>query len=451
MSRRQNILFLTTRVPSAPDKGDKIRTFHQLEYLAHRHNVYLACFAETHRDLADADSLRRMCADVAAVRLHKRKTWIPAAAKWLGGLPLMCGAFDSRELRRRLSRWSREIDFDVGACFSTSMAPYLLELPLRRRVLDMCDVDSQKWFDYAQRTSFPTSMAFNREGSLLRNFERICLSSFDAVIFITAQERTLLNPLPRLAAPYVISNGTHLHSGSTSSASTCGPVIGFLGAMHYPPNVHAMRWLAREVWPKISATVPGAKLLIAGRNPARSVRRLGHVRGVEVIGEIADPQQFLQKCRVVVAPMRIARGLQNKVLEAMSAHRPVLATPEVASCLDVVDRYNIVVADEPADFADRLIELCWNDRLCNRIGEAGYRYAATFHCWPEVLQTYEKVILGASADQSSPRTLMRNATSSLPCRPSDRGLLLGSPGFEVGGTTRQPYKEASPRYERSVR
>ncbi|MFH1416844.1 MAG: TIGR03087 family PEP-CTERM/XrtA system glycosyltransferase [Planctomycetota bacterium] len=451
MPRRKNILFLTTRVPSAPDKGDKIRTFHQLEHLARRHHVYLAGFADSDRDLAAAAFLRRICADVAIVRLRKHRTLIPAAAKWIHGLPLMCGAFDNRELHRSLARWSREIDFDVGVCFSTSMAPYLLELPLRRRVLDMCDVDSEKWFDYAEHTRFPMSMLFRREGARLRAFERSCLSSFDSVIFITEQERAILNPLPRVATTHVISNGTHLHPGSRSPASSRGPVIGFLGAMHYPPNVQAMEWFVREVWPQVSSTVPGARLMIAGRNPARSVRRLSQAPAVEVIGEVSDARRFLLGCRVVVAPMQIARGLQNKVLEAMAARRPVVATLAVASCLDVVDRHNILVADEAGDFADRVAELCWYDGLCERISEAGYRYAATYHCWPEVLQTYEQVVLGGCEVPLSACPPSRNAGAPPLRLPGNRGVLSGSPVFEEGRKARSALRLASPAGEAVVR
>ena len=149
-TQRKNILFLANRAPFPPDKGDKIRTHHQLVHLALSHNVYCACFVESKSEMNHARMLRRWCADVAPVRWDRKTAAIRAAGAWLSGKPLTRGAYAHRKMQRALAQWAREIDFDVVVAFSSSMAPHALSVPVPRRVLDLCDVDSQKWTDYAR-------------------------------------------------------------------------------------------------------------------------------------------------------------------------------------------------------------------------------------------------------------------------------------------------------------
>ena len=164
--------------------------------------------------------------------------------------------------------------------------------------------------------------------------------------------------------------------------------------MDYRPNVEGICWFADRVWPRVLRCVHDARLLIVGRNPVRQVRRLARLPGVEVTGEVDSVQRYLLRCRAVIAPMHIARGLQNKVLEAMASCRPVVATTSVAEGLQVLPDHNILVADEADAFAEKVVALCDFDGLCDKIGEGGYRCAATYYSWAETLHGYEDVILG---------------------------------------------------------
>lgn len=394
MEKRKNILFVSNRVPFPPDKGDKTRTFHQLDHLAHSHAVYCACFVDTPRDARHAETLRRWCVDVAAVPWSKKQGVLRAIKAWPSGAPLTTAVYQDPEMTAQLERWAKAAPFDAAVAFSSSVAPYVLAFPANRRVLDLCDVDSQKWLDYAHEEGLGTAAIYRREGRHLRTYELDCVKRFDATIVITDRERRILAPHGDNPALHVISNGVTLCGGRPAAASTVGPVIGFVGVMDYRPNEQGVCWFVREVWPRVRLEIPGARFVIVGRRPTRRVRRLANVAGVEVTGEVDDPRSHLAGFRVVAVPLQIARGLQNKVLEAMAMRRPVVATPAVASGLLARPGHSILAADSPENFGDKIIELCRFDGLCDKIGDAGYRCVSMFYSWPEALQRYERIVLG---------------------------------------------------------
>ena len=407
MSARKNILFLANRVPFPPDKGDKIRTFHQLDRLARSHNVYAACFTETPRDVELAAALKRWCVEVVALPWNRRIGLVRAIRTLSSGRPLTVAVYRDPRLTKALADLARRVPFDVVTAFSSYMAPYALAVPAGRRILDLCDVDSEKWRDFSKNSRWPVSPAYRLEARRLRAYEERCLTEFDATIVITDREREIIDPLlvrefllapaPRRAGPtlHVIANGVELPVREPAPPSSCGPVVGFVGAMDYRPNARGICWFAREVWPRIVRDVGTATLLIVGRNPARRVRRLAGVPGVIVTGEVLDVRDELARCRVVVAPLQVARGLQNKVLEAMAMRRPVVATSTVVGGLSVRPGREILVADEPGEFAERVLALCRSDDLCDRIGNAGHRCVAAQYCWTVVLDRYERVLLGS--------------------------------------------------------
>jgi sugar transferase (PEP-CTERM/EpsH1 system associated) len=293
-----------------------------------------------------------------------------------------------------LAQWATTIEFDSAVAFSVSMAPYVLAFRAKRRVLDLCDVDSEKWLDYGGNGKGPVSRLYRAEGRRLRTYERACLERFDATLLVSEREREILDPGRRCEKLHVIPNGTTLYAAKPAPASATGPVVGFVGAMDYRPNVEGMCWFVEAVWPRIVGAVPEAELLIVGRRPTRRVRRLGRERGVRVTGEVEDVRRHVARFRVMVAPLRMARGLQNKVLEAMAMRRPVVATSAVAGGLQVADGHNILVADEPEAFAERVIALCQCGSLCDKIGDGGYRCVATYYSWAETLQRYERLVMG---------------------------------------------------------
>ena len=411
MIRRQRILYLTNRVPYPPDKGDKIRTYHHLDHLARWHDVYCASFADSPREHARAETLRQWCADVAVVRWSPGRAFLRTVADGLAGAPLTCAAYRNRRMTRHIARWTVKKPFDVALAFSSSMAPYALATPAARHVLDLCDCDSRKWGDYARQSRLPVSALWRLETARLRGFELECLRRFDATLVITERERRILDPddvCPRL---HVVSNGVDLPAEDPAPPTkNAEPIIGFVGSMDYRPNADAVRWFVRRVWPYIRDEIPEARFRIVGRNPTRAVRRLGRVLGVEVTGAVRSVERHLAAMRVFVAPLFIARGLPNKVLQAMALRRPVVATPAVASCLNCDPGRNILIAATADGFARKVTDLCRFDALCDGVAEAGFRCVAAAYSWAETLRRFERATLNqpnsyATAAAPMPKSL----------------------------------------------
>jgi len=392
--RRQNILFLANRIPFPPNKGDKIRSFHNLDHLATSHNIYCACFTESEQDDAHAAMFRKWCVDLVALRWRKPSAALRGIKGRFMGRPFTCGAYDSSAMRRRLREWSSQVHFDAAVAFSSSMASYALEVDSSRKVLDLCDADSQKWLDYQATARFPASVLCGLEGRRLRVFEEACLEAFDATIVITERERDLLDAERLNRKLYVVTNGVGLPTEPPPPAARCGPTIGFVGALDYRPNVEGICWFAEQVWPRVAGYIPDACLRIIGRHPVRRVRKLSRRPGIEVLADVPNVRPVLAGCRLVVAPLFLARGLQNKVLEAMALRRPVVTTANVAAPLQVLRDHHVLVADDAEGFAEKVIALCEFDDLCEEIGAAGYRYAATYHSWSDACRAYEEVVLG---------------------------------------------------------
>lgn len=410
---RRNILFLANRIPFPPDKGDKIRTFHQLDHLATSHNVYCACFIESDQDAANVPLLRKWCADLIAVRWSKPSAALRGVKGRLLGKPFTCGAYDSPAMRARLAEWRRQIRFDAAVAFSSSMASYALEAEAPRKVLDLCDADSQKWFDYQAISRFPWSTLYGLEGRRLRVLEEAYLEAFDATLVITERERSLLDPEGLNRKLHVVSNGVGLPTERPAAPSRRGPIVGFVGALDYRPNVEGICWFAEEVWPRIVRRTASPVLRIIGRNPVRRVRRLCRAPGIEILENVANVRPHIEECRVAVAPLALARGLQNKVLEAMAMRRPVVTTRAVAGALHILRDHNILVADDAEGFAEKVVALCEFDELCDKIGDAGYRCAATYYSWSEALQTYERLVLGTQPAGFAPPVGRTNPATSL--------------------------------------
>ncbi|MCH7871276.1 MAG: sugar transferase, partial [Planctomycetes bacterium] len=271
-----NILYLAHRIPYPPNKGDKIRSFRQLEYLAKHHRVWCACFVDRSDDLRHVETLREHCADVVAIRLRR----IPALCRALSGL--VRGAtvtesfYRSREMTRALDRWIDSTRFDAVVAFSSSMATLALGVPARRRVLDCCDLDSRKWQDYAGSRRGLLQRLYHTEGMRLARREVQWLDSFDATIVITEHEAEPLLNATGSHRLHVVRNGVTLEEETVDTAyrTVTAPVVGFIGAMDYRPNVDAVVWFVKHCWPGVRAAVPDAVFRIVGRSPVRVVRRL---------------------------------------------------------------------------------------------------------------------------------------------------------------------------------
>ncbi|RME38820.1 MAG: TIGR03087 family PEP-CTERM/XrtA system glycosyltransferase [Planctomycetota bacterium] len=397
-----NILYLAHRVPFPPDKGDKIRSYHQLRHLAARHRVWCACFADTAEDAGYAAALSEWCEETAVVRLSRLWGKVRGLRGMAEGRTVTESFYDHPAMWAALRRWSARVRFDVVAAFSSSMAPYALSVPADRRVVDFCDLDSEKWGAYARSSKGPLGWMYRIEADRLAQRERTWAEAVDAVLLITEQEA---RPLIGLVAPgkvRVIGNGVDCPpSVSAPTVAAAEPVIGFVGAMDYRPNVEAVCWFVQHCWTRVRAAWPRAVFRIVGRSPTRAVRRLARVEGIEVTGAVPDVAPALRGFQVSVAPLRIARGLQNKVLEAMAFARPVVLSPAAAEGIGAEPGRDYLVAAEPEVFAAAVVDLLRDPVRRERIGSAARAFVQRHHAWPDALRRYELVVTGR-VEQSAP-------------------------------------------------
>lgn len=338
----QHLLFLTHRIPYPPNKGDKLRSFHMLRYLSERYCVHLGCFIDDADDVRYIDEVRKYCEYAHFARLNRGRKKLLCLEGLFTGQPLGIPYYRDAGLQE----WV-DAQFEAGTInhivvFSSPMAQYVRKRTGARRIADMVDIDSDKWAQYSRTQKWPFSAIYRREGKKLLAYERIIAREFDATTFVSELEARIFKSL----APHSEHKITHFNNGvdcdhfSTAREypnpySGEDRVIVFTGAMDYWPNVDAVCWFARKVFPAVRRRLPQAKFYIAGANPARAVTRLEGIPGVVITGKVEDMRPFLAHAGVAVAPLRFARGVQNKILEAMAMEKPVVASQEAAAALHV--------------------------------------------------------------------------------------------------------------------
>ncbi len=397
-----NILYLAHRIPYPPNKGDKLRSFRQLEYLSRRHCVWCVCFVDDPRDFAYADRLAGLCVDVRLVPLRP----ILAAVRGLWGLvrgqTLTESYFAHPAMNHALDQWSRTVAFDVVVAFSSSMAPYAMGVPARRRVLDLCDLDSEKWKAYANFSAAPRRWLYAVESDRLARRECGWINDFDAAMVASASEAAPFRAMPDMRQPYVVTNGVEIPkgSGTESTIESHPPMVGFIGVMDYFPNVDGVCWFVSECWPRIRKQCPNAVFRIVGRSPVRRVRRLAKIRGVEVAGEVPDIGPQIRRFDVSVAPLRIARGIQNKVLEAMAWGKPVVLTRAAADGLAGRNGRDFLVADTSPAMADHVIRLLGDATERTTMGLSAREFVERHHQWDDALRIFEGIVTGGPSSAS---------------------------------------------------
>ncbi|WP_326524163.1 TIGR03087 family PEP-CTERM/XrtA system glycosyltransferase [Sphingomonas sp.] len=391
-----DILFLAHRVPFPPDRGDKIRAYNMLRYLARRARVHLVAFSDDPRDL-DAPELATLCASHHIVPRTKSKARAAIEAL-LSGRSVSEAAFTDPRLADAVRRVLAQHPIDAIHVFSSAMAMYLpRDLP-PRSVMDFCDVDSVKFGEYAREARFPQNWLYAREERLLGRFDRRIAQTVDASLFVSASEADLFRSIGGTGDIRVIENGIDTVKFDPAAAfapvDAPAPLIVFTGQMDYAPNVAAARWFAHDILPLVRARHSAATFAIVGRAPTAEVRAL-ESEHVIVTGEVADVRGWLAAAAVAVAPLRIARGIQNKVLEAMAMARPVVASPAAA---EGIDHAGTLRVGEGADgFAAEVCALIADAAAGDALGRAARARVQARYGWDARLAPLD-ALLGLTPD-----------------------------------------------------
>lgn len=393
-----DILFLAHRIPYPPDRGDKIRSWHLLKHLGGLAKVHLACFADDAADAAHLGALREaMGGRLGEAHVEVRRTGKAAAGARavVAGKPVSLTLFDAPGIRVFVDRMLSSGRIGTVFAFSGQMAQFVPGRLSQRFVMDFGDVDSAKFEAYAVEARGPMRWLWRREAARLAAFEREVAARADAVTFVSEAEAALFRARTALNNVHALSNGIDLMFFDplakfpilASEVLAEGPLLLFTGQMDYPPNVAAARWFVREVLP----LVPGARFAIAGRNPTAQVQRLASER-VQVTGAVADMRSWLAAANVVVAPLRIARGIQNKVLEAMAMARPVVASPAAFEGIDAVPGRDLLVADSADAMAAAIRRLLAAPEEASALGRSARGCVERSYAWKRRLEPLAELI-----------------------------------------------------------
>ena len=381
------ILFICHRIPYPPSKGEKIRAFHQLRALAARHDVDLFTLADQAEDMTHQAALSQYCRSVTVARLVPIMARLRALPALLTRTPLTVPYFYSAELADAVRTALKQHSYDRIFISCSAMAQYaegIEDIPV---VMDLVDVDSDKWTQYAAFAHFPFSAIYRREGRCLREYERRVCERVSCVLVTTEREALLVRQISDTAVVWVVPNGVDTDYFNPSaiavspSAEAARPTITFTGDMGYFPNEDAVIFFARKVLPLIHKSVPEARFLIVGRNPGRSVQRLREIQGVEVTGFVTDVRTYLAQTHVAVAPFSIAAGIQNKILEAMAYCLPVVAINRTVGGLSARVAEVVETGNTAEELADKVLRLLRDTQLAQEKGLEGRRRVSAEYSW----------------------------------------------------------------------
>lgn len=394
------LLFLTQRMPYPPNKGDKLRSFAVLRHLAKSHEIHLGCFVDDPDDWQHVEVLRSYCASLCCLGMNKGRRKILSLTGLARGQSLSEVYFRSGALARWVDGVLRDVRPEAAFLYSSVMGQYIPSGPLRpeRVVMDFVDADSIKWRQYSEMRSWPMSWVYQREFRTLLAFDRKVAAACDANIFVSEAEAALFCRFaPEVSDKvHAVSNGID-HAYFTADPSVPSPLpagcptLVMTGAMDYWPNIDGALWFADAVFPALRARVPDLYFVVVGGNPTPEVIRLGERPGIIVTGRVPDVRPYLTHASAVVAPLRVARGIQNKVLEGMAMGKIVVTTPQGLEGLDATPGEHLLVA-ERADALVTEVLRALTDTALTAMGAAARARILAGYDWDDKLAEYDRLL-----------------------------------------------------------
>ncbi|MDX2165634.1 MAG: TIGR03087 family PEP-CTERM/XrtA system glycosyltransferase [Deltaproteobacteria bacterium] len=385
------ILYVCHRLPYPPVRGGKIRPFNTIRHLARTHQVTVATLAHSADEAAQGAALADHCHAVIVERTHAVSRLLRAAACVPTAVPSTMGYFHSPRLARRLDAAIARVGYDLVLVHSSSMMRYVLPAA-GPTIADFGDVDSQKWLAYGRHKPWPSAWLYRLEGHKLQRAEARLAAACDVGTCTTRAELETLRSLAVDTPLDWFPNGVDTEYFRARGAAYDPDTICFVGRMDYYPNQQAALELCREILPLLRAARPALQLLIVGAEPPRAIRRLAALPGVRVTGTVADVRPLLERAALSVAPLRIARGTQNKILESLAMGVPVVCSTLAAGGVDAVPGEHLVTADGPRACADAVLRLLDDPAARARLAQAGRARVESHHAWAASMQRLDAII-----------------------------------------------------------
>lgn len=375
--QKQPLLFLCHRIPFPPNKGDKIRSFNILKRLSESYDIYLGCFIDDPFDRQYIDKLKPYCAEVFYKNQYKLLAKMKGLSGFVSNKPITLPYYFDKHLQQWVNRTIAQHNIKQVFVYSSSMAQYVQDSDLSEhnysdltRVIDFVDVDSDKWRQYADKKTGIAKWFFNREYKLLAEQEQNICKQFTQSLFVSEDEARLFKSKQaqsEIAKIHGLLNGVDVNFFDPNAIFSHEkllpkvPFISFTGAMDYWANIDAVLWFVSEVWPLILTVQPETVFCIVGGNPSNKIKALAeNHQSIIVTGRVHDVRPFIANAECVVAPLQIARGIQNKVLEAMSLNKAIVATSMAMEGINASPSNEVAITDDKVRFAQACLALIQN-------------------------------------------------------------------------------------------
>jgi sugar transferase (PEP-CTERM/EpsH1 system associated) len=384
------ILFLSHRIPFPPNKGDKIRSLAMITHLAKQHRVHLACFVDDPNDMAYVDHVRHIVGgECLFVPLKPVMKWARAASALITGKPITTAYFGSRTMRRWVNELVKRHPIDRAIVYSTAMAPYILDesgFNPARVIFDMQDMDSDKWRQYASSSNL----------AKLLGLERLAAAQFGVTTLVSPYEAASFAAIAPESASRIhsLTHGVDLRrykvDDFASPFSSSEVPLVMTGRMDYRPNYEGAAWFANKVMPHVLRQLPQARFHIVGANPVSQLRALAGPQ-IVLTGQVDDVRPYVRHAAVAVAPLQMARGIQNKVLEAMAMEKPVVATPQATRALAVTSGVELWIESEPSKFAAAVVAAT-SSEYSDVVSQNARKYVELNHDWAKNLVALDEFL-----------------------------------------------------------
>ena len=438
------ILYIAHRIPYPPNKGDKIRSFNEIKHLSSSHNVDLVCLSDNADDLKYKSNLKKYCRRVFVQHFKVSQAKLRGLVSLIKGKTISVGYFYSKKIQQVIDQWLSDTVYDAIICFSSPMAQYLFRSSFlshrfskfqqpatsnQQLIMDFCDVDSEKWLQYSQRSKFPLNLIYRIENKRLLKYEKKINKSFDSSVFVSQQEADLFQRLfPEAENVSVIENGVdheyfspeprtlnpepqppslpasgpispcamqHALCDTNQQRATSNeqPILLFTGAMDYWANVDGVLWFCEKILPIIRAGYSKVQFYIVGNNPNPEIQKLGHNnKSINITGFVEDIRPYYNNADVCVIPLRIARGIQNKVLEAMSMGKAVATTSAAVQSIKATSGVHLLVEDNSDKFAEAIFKLLENHSLRINLGTNARQFVKSNYNWQTNMKKFHKLM-----------------------------------------------------------
>ncbi|MDH3314158.1 MAG: TIGR03087 family PEP-CTERM/XrtA system glycosyltransferase [Gammaproteobacteria bacterium] len=387
------ILYICHRFPFPPKRGGKIRPFNMIKHLsAAGHEVTVASLARSPQEAEEGQGIAPYCARYEMAEVANPVQFARMVARVPTPVPSSMGFFYSAALARKVRELLARERFDLIFVHCSSVAQYVAGLHGIPKILDFGDMDSQKWLEYARYKSFPLSLGYSLEGKKLEREERRLAGLFDLCTATTRAEWETLERYRTGVATDWFPNGVDSEFFAPQDHAYDRSTISFVGRMDYYPNQECMFDFCASTLPFLRERRPDIKLLIVGADPSPAVQRLGELPGVTVTGSVPDVRPHVRRSALMVAPLNIARGTQNKILEAMAAGVPVVASRVAAGGVDAVANEHFLVASTPKEYAQAVLQILDNPAERRRLAIAGRERMLSHHAWDRSMQRLDRVI-----------------------------------------------------------